>query len=150
MEAKDDSKQRITLRLLAYWEKLRLGRDMPSPSDINADDLQDLWDYCFIINLKDFDKDLKAKNCDYTYLGKALQTSCLNASNPEASEESPLNFKKLSKNCLKAIQNSSPLLDEGEFVTPQNNIVKYRECLLPLGENGRIEAILGGMRFRLY
>jgi hypothetical protein len=29
-------------------------------------------------------------------------------------------------------------------------MVKYRQCLLPLGEEGDVKAVFGGMRYKIY
>ncbi len=44
-----------------------------------------------------------------------------------------------------------PVNDEGEIHISKNHIIKYRQILLPLGDNGiSINAILGGMSYKIF
>lgn len=139
--------RRITLRLMAYWEKLRKNNPMPVEADIDPDDLQDLWDYCFLIHVKDLNK----PDYNYTYLGKAIQEaySADLAGDEGAGIASP-NAGKLANSYTKVIETRSPLLEEGEFLNLHNDVVKYRQCLLPLGSGDKVDAIFGGMRFKVF
>lgn len=139
--------RRITLRLMAYWEKMRRGNPMPTEADIDPDDLQDLWDYCFLIHVKDLDK----PDYNYTYLGKAIHDAYQGAlSGDEGADIASPNASKLAHSYNKLIETRSPLLEEGEFTNMHNDLVKYRQCLLPLGEGQRVDAIFGGMRFKVF
>jgi hypothetical protein len=141
------TERRITLRLIAYWEKLRAQKPMPSEADIDPDDLQDLWDYCFLIHVKDLGK----PDYNYTYLGKAIQQAYLGelADDPEDLLISP-NAAKLTASYNRVIESKLPVVEEGEFNNLHNDVVKYRQCMLPLGENGTVDAIFGGMRFKVF
>lgn len=139
--------RRITLRLIAYWEKLRKDGVMPREEDIDPDDLQELWDYCFLIHTKDLAK----KDYNYTYLGIELQKAYQgDLKEADGFDITPLNAKKLSGNYDIVINTQKPLISEGEFINLNNNLVKYRECLLPLGRSDKVEAIFGGMRFKVF
>jgi hypothetical protein len=139
--------RRITLRLLAYWEKLRKDRDMPHEDDINPDDIEDLWDRCFLVHVQDLDK----TDYNYTYLGQAI----IDAYRHGLSKDDPTgmaspNANDLAHGYAKVLKTKKPLLEEGEFLNLHQEVVKYRQCLLPLGENGKIEAVFGGMHFKIF
>ena len=53
---------------------------------------------------------------------------------------------------VEVTEETSETLDkeEGEFDNTLLGTVKYRQCILPLGENGKVEAILGGMHFKVF
>ena len=147
MNNKNVIERRITLRLLAYWEKLRRDKIMPSEEELDPDDLQELWDYCFLIHTKDLSKE----DYNYTYIGKELQKAYHGElTKADCLDLSSLNARKLSGNYETVINSKTPLIDEGEFVNMHNDLVKYRECLLPLGCDGKVDAIFGGMRFKLF
>lgn len=132
---------------MAYWEKMRKLKSMPTEADIDPDDLQDLWDYCFLIHVKDLDK----PDYNYTYLGKAIQEAYQGAlAGDEGADIASPNAGKLTHCYNKVIETRSPLLEEGEFFNLHNDVVKYRQCLLPLGEGEKVEAIFGGMRFKVF
>lgn len=139
--------RRITLRMLSYWEKLRKDRPMPTEQDIDPDDIVDLWDSCFLIHVKD----LNQPDYNYTYLGqKILDAYKHGLSDGDATEVLSPNAGKLAMSFSKVIESSKPLIGEGEFKNIHQETVKYRQCLLPLGENGRVDAILGGMHFKIF
>ncbi len=139
--------RRITLRLLAYWEKLRQGRDMPVEEDIDPDDIKDLWDNCFLIHINDLKKD----GYNFTYIGDAIVQAYrggITEDDPDAII-SP-NAASISTHYTDIIANPKPIVDEGEFHNLHDEVVKYRQCLLPLGRNGKVEAIFGGMRYKIF
>lgn len=139
--------RRITARLVAYWERLRDGREMPSENDVDPDHLADLWDYCFLVQVRDLAK----QDYNYTYLGSAIVEAYrggLSANDPSVLVA--LNANKLASNYAKVIETKKPVLEEGEFCNPSNYLVKFRQCLLPLGHDGQVDAIFGGMRFKIY
>lgn len=141
------AERRITLRLLAYWEKLRGERDMPTEEDIDPDDIQDLWDSCFLIHVKDLAK----PDYNYTYLGQAIIDAYrYGLSDDEETGLISPNAGKLANGYNQVVITAKPLLEEGEFRNLNNQIVKYRQCLLPLGEEQRVKAIFGGMRFKIF
>ena len=139
--------RRITLRLLAYWEKLREGRAMPSENDVNPEDISDLWDSCFMVQVRD----LAQAACKYSYLGTAIIEAYLgdlkdNETNPVFS----LDAKKLRRGYNRVIESRRPVLEEGEFHNLRGDLVRYRQCLMPLGQGDKVEAIFGGMRCKLF
>ena len=145
MTALSGIERRITLRMLSYWEKLRQDRLMPAVADVKPEDLQDLWDSCFLIPL------MGRVNPDYerAYIGKAILEAYRTglAEGDDYHIISP-DISGFVRGHQKLFEVSKPLLEEGEFTSGVLGVVKYRQCLLPLGENGRVDAILGGMSFK--
>jgi hypothetical protein len=139
--------RRINVRLVAYWERIRAGRAMPGENDVDPEDLADLWDYCFLVQVRD----LKKADYNYTYLGSAIveaYRSGLSAETPDSVVS--LNANRLASNYTRVIEERRPVIDEGEFLNARNDTVKYRQCLLPLGHGEVVESILGGMRFKIF
>jgi hypothetical protein len=139
--------RRITVRLLAYWEKLRGARPMPGPSELDAAQLRDLWDYCFLVSLNDG----SVHGHHYLHLGDAIHRA-YHGQLDETDEHSLVspNADRLADCYMEVMHQAKPLVDEGEFRNANGDIVKYRQCLLPLGEQGQVTAIFGGMRYRIY
>lgn len=136
--------RRINLRLLAYWEKLRGARAMPTEGDINPEHLGDLWESCFIIRIH------PGPRYDYAYLGPAIAAAyegdlvtdhAHGMVSPEAG--------KLAGACACVAETRQPLVEEGEFHS-MGGLVRYRQCLLPLGDGKAVSAVFGGMRFRVF
>lgn len=135
--------RRITLRLLAYWEKKRNGRPMPLESDMDPADIADLWEYCFMAHTKDIGK----AGYHFAYLGKAIHDVYRSGLSPSDEENVFPNMDILAKGYNHVIEKKTPLVDEGEITNPHGDVFKYRQVLLPLGDNGTVKAVFGGMRF---
>jgi len=138
--------RRITLRLLGYWEKLRKDRAMPAERDINPEDIKDLWDSCLLIHVKDLDK----PDYQFTYLGDAIRKACHGTLPPDVSPPLITLHANTRASYLKVMETRKPLLEEGEITVPHGEIIKYRQCLLPLGEGEAVNAIFGGMHFKIF
>jgi hypothetical protein len=135
---------RITLRILSYWERLRAGRIMPAAHDIKREDIHDMWDSCFLLHSKDAE-------FSFAHLGEAIKRAYHGeleegATNGLVSPHS----HKLSEQFMAMLSHKKPMLDEGEFVNLNNRVVKYRQCLVPLGTGDTVEAIFGGMRYKVF
>lgn len=139
--------RRITVRLLSYWEKLRRGLPMPTEQDIDPDHIQDLWDHCFLVHVEDLQKD----GYQYTYLGKAIHDAYQGGlSEADTGGLVSPNAERLADCYMEVMHTRKPLVDEGEFKNIHGDVVKYRQCLLPLGEGDTVSAIFGGMRYKIY
>lgn len=139
--------RRITLRLLGYWEKARGERLMPREQDINPGHIEDLWDHCFLIRLKDF----KKEGYSYSYLGNAVKKAYHGGlSGADTAGLASPNALKLTDCCKEIMHTRKPLVDEGEFHNGQGELVKYRQCLLPLGDGKNVQAVFGGMLYRIF
>ena len=142
------AERRITLRLIAYWEKMRNGRDMPEQEEIIPADLHDLWENCFLVRVKD----AKKSDYHYTYLGDAIKRAYFGGTlqNDDIDKLVSLAAPKMGEDFGQVLASGKPLVNEGEFCNLDNETVRYRQCILPLGKNGRVHAMLGGMRFRIF
>lgn len=144
---KSVKERRLTVRLFSYWEKLRGSRIMPTEEDIDPDHIEDLWEYCFLIHTKDLDK----TDYNYTYIGDSILEAYRGglSQNDVNGLISP-NAEWMAESYKKIVESKKPIIDEGEFLNYNNQIVKYRQCLLPLGEGDEVKAIFGGMRYKIY
>lgn len=139
--------RRINLRLLSYWEKLRRGRTMPGPEELNPDDLRDLWDCCFTIHAPEVYK----ADFNYSYLGQFIidayhEGHIKGDSGPMIS---PI-AANTSAHFRKVMETGKPLTEEGQFTNRNGKIVKYRQCLMPLGREDKIAVIFGGLSFKIF
>ena len=140
--------RRLTLRLMAYWEKMRGERTMPTENDVNPDgDIIDMWDDCFLIHTADIDM----QDYNFVYLGANIQMILTGGIGDDPSRAwKSLNVKRLAPAFQQVIDSKAPVIDEGETLNDANQLVKYRQCLLPLGEDDKVLAIFGGMRCKIY
>ena len=141
--------RRINLVLLEYWLKVKGDRLMPEENDIDPDALGDVWDHCFLIQVRDIHNVI---DYNYTYLGSRIVDAYAEGTvQPEDGLMISPNATKLSQTFEEIIENKKPLMEDGEFVTISGRTVKYRQCLLPLGDaQGTVHSIFGGMRFKLF
>lgn len=141
------TERRITLRLLAYWEKLRAGRDMPAEGDVRPDDIADLWNSCFMVHIDHIDD----PDYHYSYIGdNIIQAWVGELDRGDASHLVSPSAKHLCGVYSDMMASPKPIVQEGEFVNLSGHTVRFRQCFLPLGSQGRVSAVLGGMRFKLF
>lgn len=142
--------RRLPEILIQQWDEKRAGRAFPSEDDFSPDMLDDLgfWDHCFIIQARDIAKET---GYNYTYIGAEI----LKAYGEDLTGVSVYSFTSPSADNLalkyqEVMATQVPVTDEGEFSNARNMKVRYRQCLVPLGKDGKVESILGAMRYRLY
>lgn len=142
---------RINERLREYWLSLCDGRKYPSESDIDPDQIKDIWPSCFLVRVSP--PDAIEHGYKYTYLGMALIEAYGNdVTNEDISSrliapDSPPLVKKFDEVRTKG----EPVVDESEFVNRNKIQVKYRSCMLPLGgASGAVDYIIGGMKWKAY
>ena len=142
----DDRKKRITEILMESWEDSKGMKTLPSDKDLNPDSLEDVLENCFIINIGHADDG----KYNYKFVGdKILEAYGSDMTKRKDYEKgNPLSYKD---KILRIQSTKSPLIDEGQFTNYCGNIVKYRQCLLPLSRDGvNVDTILGGMRFKIF
>ena len=139
--------RRLSLRLLAYWEKLRAGDPIPEESLFNQYDIADMWGSCFLLHTDRFNE----PGYHYTHMGDDIMKVWCGEANKDTGEAliSP-KISHLSEIYAQIIRDQKPFIDEGEFINLDNQPVRFRRCFLPLGKNGKVTAILGGMHFKVF
>jgi hypothetical protein len=139
-----EKERRINKRLLSYWNELKeQGGNVPLEELLQPEDIDDVWENCFVINAKTgkyihIGKNIAALNEGQSLIGNDLYTNLISL------EES--NILSIVKEVVKT---KAPIMQESEMVNKYGVAVKYRRCLLPLaGKNGKIERVFGGMRWK--
>lgn len=143
--------RRIPDIIMQYWdEKRTAGSLFPAEDAIVPEELAALgcWKDCFFIKVRDI---MKETDYHYSYFGQAL----VNAYGDDLTETSLRNFaspdaENLAEKYYEVIATKHPVTNESEFTNARNIRVRYRQCLVPLGQGDSVKAILGAMRYRLY
>ena len=151
MSKKQEQNRRITEHLLRYWLQLRGAREMPQEKELNPDSIKESWDSCFLINLTDA---AKHGGYRYTYMGKNL----LDAFGEDVTRDDAETLVSLPSSRViakfdQAVAMRKPLIDEAEFVNAKKMTIKYRQILLPLGNNREpmeLFYLFGGMRWKAF
>jgi hypothetical protein len=140
--------QRITRRLISYWHECKGTKNIPLRQDISKEKLEDVWQDCFLIEVTEDER--LGHDFRYTYIGPRIiaaygdnvtgadiQTSLLS---PDGSHITDI-FEEV-------VETKKPVVDESEFRNLQKVLVRYRQCVLPFGdEKGKVTCLLGGMRW---
>lgn len=138
---------RITDLLKEYWESKKGTNPYPSEADIDDSEIGESWESCFLVEVVDGGKKFR-----YEYLGNQIveaygddlegQEIVEDLLYPE-SPDTTVKFRETMQGCL-------PLEYEGAFINKNNMDIKFRKILLPLGSGGKVNYILGGMRWRAF
>lgn len=151
MPEKQEQNRRITEHLLRYWLQLRSAREMPQENELNPDALKDSWDNCFLIQLTNA---ATHGGYRYIYMGQNL----LDAFGEDVTREDAetlvsLPSKRVIAKFDQAVAMRKPLIDEAEFVNAKKMTIKYRQILLPMGNNREpmeLTYLFGGMRWKAF
>lgn len=137
-------------RLQDYWEKLKGDRPFPSESDIDPEELPDIWPSCFLVAIDDVTRRMGYR---FSYLGEDLiEAYGDDVTNPDLalrliSQANTSMVKKFDE----VIRTGKPVIAASEFVNLKRLKIRYRTCLLPLGaQDGTISYIIGCMRWKIY
>ena len=139
--------QRMTFRLLSYWQRMRAEREMPSLADINISEIEAMWHHTFTIELGASEEEHRFQyfgpelasvfGQDYTgtELGDALNDVMVN--NTIGYYEEVLEKRK-------------PCAQSSEFFMDGKE-VRYRSIILPLSSNGQeIDFLFGTTNYKMF
>ena len=135
--------KRITNIILDHWNEIRGLKKFPAEKDLDPALLEQLLDNRFLIKTEG----IFEGKYNYKFLGKnimnAYGSDITRSMNDE--HENPLSQRDKIKEML---VHQHPIIDEGEFRNINRDIIKYRQCLVPLSSDGiNIDSVFGGMRF---
>jgi len=136
-------------RLLQYWNELKAQREFPQENEIEPDDLLDIWGSCYLICIDEVTRRIGYR---YSYLGDDLiEAYGDDLKNPDvALKLISTTSMPIVKKCDDVVSSRKPVIDESEFVNLKGIKIRYRTCMLPLGQAGKVSHILGCMRWKLY
>jgi hypothetical protein len=142
--------QRLVVRLLGYWERVKKEDAMPDFRRNNPAMIEDLWGQCFILAvIPPIGSAYK-----YEYLGDKLGALCISditgktfdAKNKHAGNS--LVTPKI-ETITALMELKTPQEDNGQMPTTSGKLIKYRTILLPFGnETVGITHMLGGVSYR--
>lgn len=141
--------QRLTLRMLRYWNLIRKDKKLPEMERLNTAPIIDLWPQCFVVSVDSRHR----VNYKYEYIGEAITKAYgrdLTGKEVDATAKQfpgVVMYKKLEE----IVGDHQPREDEGYFVSDKGKMIKYRACYLPFGpENKEISHIVVGLSFRAF
>lgn len=141
---------RLVVRLMGYWERLRKDDVLPDFKKNNPAIIEDLWQQCFVLHI------LPARTgaYKYEYLGDKIKTlyghdytgmtfDFHNRQFPNSIISTGL------QNMIFAEKHDAPREENGQVPGNAGKIIKYRTILLPFGsEKAGLTHIVCGVSYR--
>ncbi len=151
MSEESGQERRVSNQLEKFWNKLRGDHEIPFERDMDIADLEELWPFCFIIEIIARDEGEIAYM--YSYIGESIIEAYgddLTGKSVYAHLIAPYTADLLKK-FAEVSAEKKPMADDSEFVNLQGALIRYRQGLVPLAyPDGSVGYILGAMKWRSY
>ncbi len=136
--------RRLVRKLLTYWLRISGDRAFPTLSDIDPDQIADIWDSCFLLDT--------SQNRDFPYF-QYLGPSLAKYSGVLLSGKTDWAMTLLDKavqNFKEAVEKKVPVLVEDNLVRYDGRLILFRAVMLPLSDDGEtINYIVGAANGRV-
>jgi hypothetical protein len=151
MSEESGQERRVSNQLEKFWNELRGDQEIPFERDLDISELEELWPYCFIIEITA--KDDGETNYMYSYIGESIIEAYgddLTGKSVYAHLIAPYTEDLLQK-FGEVSTTKKPIADDSEFVNLQGALIRYRQGLVPFAyPDGSVGYILGAMKWRSY
>lgn len=142
------AEQRLTFRLLSYWQRARGEREFPALADIRISEITELWHYTFTIALGRTQADHR-----FQYFGPRLATSFKNDYTGEtvvAAMEDNLYLYNTIGFYADAVVRRGPVSESDQFMLDGQE-VRHRSLIVPLATDGEtIDYLMGTTNFKIF
>lgn len=139
--------QRLTFRLLSYWNRIRGARAMPSLSDVNISEITEMWHFTFTIDVKDPD------GHRFQYFGPSLASVFGQDYTDEYLAEALENDGMLGNTIGfydKVLEKAEPALEAASFYS-EGNEVRYRSIIVPFSSDGTtVDYLIGTTNYKVF
>lgn len=142
--------QRLTLRLMQYWNLIRRDRPFPAIEQFNPLAVGDIWPECVKLRLNTriglvtFLCDYMGESLSKTY-GRDMTGAILE--NNVQTFPGVVMYSKLNE----IVANPAPMENNGHMLNEEGGLIKYRACFLPFcSEIKGLTHIIVGLSFRLF
>jgi len=144
-ESEDPRERRLVLRLLDYWRDLSGERDMPAIADVDCVAMSDMWDYCFVLDLRDgAPRILHFGAWHAEFYGKDMTGAALSDLTKDTLAERSVRYLD------EILRRRVPVTYGAAANDPGGRHILYRSIMMPLSEDGTtITGILGGSNCKL-
>lgn len=145
--------QRLTKRLMEYWNRLRGELPLPEWGRFNVGALQDIWGQCCVWRVDISENDSRVNQYTFEHIGdnakEALGKNLTGHVFVSHLERFP--GARIANRVGETVTKAQPISDEGSFVNEKHKMVKYRSCLLPFGtKEGRVTHVVLGLSWRTF
>lgn len=145
--------QRLTKRLMEYWNRLRREALLPQWAQFNAGAMQDIWGQCCVWSVTFADISAAVNQFTFEYVGDSAQQALGKDMTGTMFMSTQQKFPgaRIVTRIEETVKRALPINDEGTFVNEHNKVVKYRSCLLPFGtKDGRVTHIVLGLSWKAF
>lgn len=142
--------QRLTRRVLKYWDMVRKTAKIPEMQRFNTTAIEDVWPYCLQISV---DKHGRIPIYRYDYMGKPIIDMYGRDLTGLIVDQSTRQFpgKVIHHKFDDVLRLKEPMADDGHFMSEDGKLIKYRACILPLGTSKRgVTHIVVGLSCRYF
>ncbi len=140
------AEQRLTFRLLSYWNRIRADRDFPSLADVNINEITEMWHFTFTIALREDGQH------EFHYFGPELINIIgedFTGENVEEAMDGEL-LGNLIGFFPKVIEQRSPVSESSHFYS-EGREIRYRSLIVPLSSDGKnIDFLVGTTNYKIY
>lgn len=143
------SDRRLTTRLMKRWEQVKGEGELPSYMKFNGQEsLRDIWGSCFVLAVQ---PGAALSSMRFEYVGKDVVDAL--GDNPTGQMMSkPIELvpgANITKHTIHCLETREPYMQQGNFVSKSNQVVKYRSCMLPfVGHDGTISHVVVGLSWQ--
>jgi len=142
--------QRLSHRVLKYWETVRKNHEMPEMQRLNTAAIEDVWPYCFLLSV---DTHGKVPIYHYEYMGDPIAKIYGRDLTGMIVDQTTKQFpgKVIHHKFNDLLSSHKPVHDEGHFVSETGKLIKYRACILPFGNDKKgVTHIVVGLSCRFF
>lgn len=140
--------QRLTDRLTKYWDLIRKDAPYPPLESFNSAAVDDMWSNCMLLAVSKTETGEKS----YTYYRMGERVKALYGSEVIGlslkSKHRMFKGAEVVKRIDDIIADPKPIYDAGQFVNPDNKVVKFRSCMLPFGKDNHVTHVIAGISWR--
>lgn len=144
--AEQTESRRTHERVRQYWQNVKEQRQYPQESEIDPQEIEDAWEYCFLVDMREGSVD---QGFHYDYMGaKLIEAYGMNMTSLQRCDpRTEPHIASMLRHFDEVVESGEAAMDESEFRNVRGMHIKYRCCLLPLGKD-KVEFILGCMRWK--
>ena len=140
---------RLTERLVSFYTLIKKEKPFPDYARFNHTMIEDIWHQCFVVSV-DTNYGIK---CKYLYMGNSVVEAYGQNLTGVGVDPGAKKFPGAVtyKNMVTAVEKKSAYQDHGSFVNKNSEMIKYRACFLPFGnEKKGITHIIVGLSYRVF
>ncbi len=140
--------QRLTFRLLSYWNRIRTDRPLPALTDVKIHEIAEIWHFSFTIDVSK-----GVKEHFFQYFGPGLAQifgEDFNGSNAALALQESAYLSNTIGFYDKVISSKAPQSESSSFFM-EGKEVRYRSLIVPLSSDGNtVDYVMGTTNYKIF